>query len=113
MIRPMLSIIITTYDLRRRRHLEQVIASLESQNVKDFEFILVVEHSHEMYRYFVAYLKESNLRLSSVIFVGARRGISASRNAGIASAHSEIVAKLDEPREVSCDKSRFDFVFIV
>ena len=91
-----LSIVITSYDPRRREYVERAIHSLCAQKSQSFNLILVIEKDRELYEYFRKYLKTTGLANSDVVFNDSLAGISASRNLGIHCAQSDVVAVIDD-----------------
>jgi GT2 family glycosyltransferase len=93
---PLLSVIVTTYDLRRERYLKRLIKSLVTQTCRAFETIFVIEKHPVLCQVIEAYAKEEGLTNIQTIFNSSTPGISASRNIGMASSTSSIISIVDD-----------------
>lgn len=90
-----LTIIVTTYDLSRKRYLRTLIDSLALQKSKNFEVVVVVERHPELCEAIREYLRLKGLN-SKVVVNDGKRGISASRNVGIGLSSQDVVSIVDD-----------------
>jgi glycosyltransferase involved in cell wall biosynthesis len=91
-----LSIIVTTYDIKRIANLRNLIDSLAIQTFKSFELVLVIEKSRELCELMSVYTKSKGLLNTKIIFNDKQPGISGSRNIGISFSHGGIVCIVDD-----------------
>jgi glycosyltransferase involved in cell wall biosynthesis len=86
------SVIICCYTLQRLGDIREAVASVQRQTRAPDEIIVVVDNNRTLYDL----LKEEMGGQARVILNEWARGLSAARNAGIAVAHGELVAFLDD-----------------
>ena len=82
--------------------IEEAIASVLAQTMRDFELLVVDDGSHDDTRAFVAAHSDSRVRLISQ----APQGIAAALNAGIAAARAPLIARMDA--DDACAPTRFE-----
>ena len=87
---PSVSVVICAYSLDRWDDLAAAVASVRAQTPPPLETIVVVDHND-------ALLERARRELEAVVVPSTGRpGLSPARNAGIAAAHGEVVAFLDD-----------------
>jgi len=89
-----LSVIVCTYDAGRLHDLDECIQSLLKQSYDDFEVIIVVDHSQELFR--IVSAKYAAVPKVKVFLNNSSRGLSGSLNLGISYARSQIVCFTDD-----------------
>lgn len=93
MLKPAVSIILTTYNGFTRGYLEEAIQSVLAQTCHNYELILVDDGSNDATASLCkAYLKEAHIHYH----YQENRGLSAARNAGIQRARGEYLLFLDD-----------------
>jgi glycosyltransferase involved in cell wall biosynthesis len=92
--KPLVSVIICTYDEGRIKDLEDCLKSLLEQDFNDFEILIVVDHNERLYRN----LKErlNNQKVEVILNNSPRRGQASTMNRGIEKSHGEIVCFIDD-----------------
>ncbi|MBR7831168.1 glycosyltransferase family 2 protein, partial [Actinospica sp. MGRD01-02] len=89
--RPSLTVIVCAYTVDRWQDLSAAIGSLHAQTRTPDEIILVVDHCPEL-----AERAARELAGARIVPSRGKPGLSAARNTGIAEAHGEILAFLDD-----------------
>jgi glucosyl-dolichyl phosphate glucuronosyltransferase len=86
-----ISVVICAYTQKRWHDLVEAVASAQNQTLPPFEVIVVIDHNPEL-------LLQAQEQLSGVIVTDNReeRGLSGARNSGIARAHGDLIAFLDD-----------------
>lgn len=102
---PLISIIVTTYNPIRKDDVFDLVNSLGGQTLRDFELVVIVEDSADLFRSIHDMLDQSSLD-HRVVFVNGRTGISHCRNVGIETARGEILAFTDDDAIISPDWCR-------
>jgi glycosyltransferase involved in cell wall biosynthesis len=85
------SVVVSTYDEKRWDDLVACMRSLERQSLPPLEQIVVVDHNPALLE-----MAKQEFRGAKVIANERARGLAGARNAGIAAAHGEIVAFIDD-----------------
>jgi len=85
------SVVISTYDEKRWDDLVACMRSLERQSLPPLEQIVVVDHNPALLE-----MAKQGFPTAKVIANERARGLAGARNAGIAAAHGEIVAFIDD-----------------
>jgi glycosyltransferase involved in cell wall biosynthesis len=101
-MKPVLSVIVPTYNAQRKKDLFEFLDSAEKQTRSDIEVIVVVEESKQLYHDLLRHLEGKGLQVK-VIFSPGLRGISFSRNLGIANSSGKIIAITDDDAILSPD----------
>jgi cellulose synthase/poly-beta-1,6-N-acetylglucosamine synthase-like glycosyltransferase len=88
------SVIVCAYTLERWEGLTRAVRSVQSQRAMPGEVIVVIDHNPDL-------LSRARNELSGCLIVenGEGRGLSGARNSGVAAAHGEIVAFMDDDAE--------------
>jgi GT2 family glycosyltransferase len=95
---PTVSVVICSYALDRWDDLLAAVASVRAQSAPPLELIVCVDHNEPM-------LERVRAELPDVVAVanGEPRGLSGARNSGLALAHGEVVAFLDDDARAEAD----------
>ncbi len=88
---PSLSVIVCAYTLDRWDDIQAAIASVRSQRRPADDIVLVVDHCPQLWR-----LARRSLPGIRVLPNLQRKGLSGARNTGVAAAHGDVVAFLDD-----------------
>jgi glycosyltransferase involved in cell wall biosynthesis len=80
-----------------------LISSLEKQSFRDFEVILVLEKSRELFARLQDYIKEKEVSNTRLVFNSGPGGLSYARNIGVREARGEILAFIDDDALASRD----------
>ena len=91
----MISIVVTSYTLARLADIRDLLDSIKSQSVQDFEVVYVVERSKELLQNVESMLDERGLSAKTV-YNDTRLGLPESRNLGIKAATGEIIGFVDD-----------------
>jgi|GEM_PF-5643869 glycosyltransferase involved in cell wall biosynthesis len=109
-----LSIVVTSYDLRRRRDIINLLDSIRAQTCDDFEVVYVTERSRLLYDFVKEEIKKRGIR-GKVVYNEGNWGLSECRNIGVVHSEGEIVAFVDD--DVTLDvgwasviKNSFEFI---
>jgi len=93
---PLVSVVITSYTLERLNDTFKLLDGLKSQTYKNFEILIVVESSKQLFDNIGSYIHKIGLTNTNLIFNGGEGGASISRNTGIKEAKGEIIAFIDD-----------------
>ena len=94
---PLVSVIVSAYTMERQDDLLELLSSLEKQTYRNFEVILVIEKSHELFARLECYARSQDSPETTLLFNNSgEKGLSAARNIGIQAAHGEIMAFIDD-----------------
>lgn len=93
---PLLSIIITSYDMDRLRDTLELLDSIQAQTYSNIETIFVAERSVDLYNRVKGYVQEKALHNFKVVFNERELGMSAARNLGIRNTAGAIIAFIDD-----------------
>jgi len=94
--KPLVSIIITSYTMKRFKDICDLLDSIKEQSYPNLEVIFVAERSRELYEVVKAYAKKRGVPNFKAIFNDGEGGLSASRNLGIKHAEGGIIGFLDD-----------------
>ena len=94
--KPVISIIVSSYTIERFNDLTELFTSIQSQTYRNFEMLVVVENSTQLYDKLKAYAKEQGYSNIRVLFNLGPRGLSQARNLGIKKARGEIITFIDD-----------------
>lgn len=94
--KPVLSIIITSFNLERLNDIRELMDAIKVQTYADFETIFIVERSTELLNRVKAYAQEKNIPDFYTIFNDGEPGLSAARNLGIKAAKGDIIGFVDD-----------------
>ena len=89
--------------MKRHRDLLDLLDSLEGQTCHDFEVILVIEKSHELFSKMEESLGSKQFKSSKVIMNNDCRGLSNARNIGIDHSGGAFIAFIDDDA-VACSR---------
>lgn len=98
----LLSIVVTTYEEKRKKDLDELLKSVKGQTYANLEVIVVVEKSEALFSAIRNQLEALGLR-HKVIFSEGLKGISYARNLGIENADGIIVAIVDDDLVLSAN----------
>jgi len=101
-----LSVIISTYNIRRYNDTVDVITSLSKQTFNKFEVIVVVDENKKYYKALQKFVISNDIPNVKIIFNPTNRGLSYSRNISIRYSKGDIVAYLDDDVVVSPNWAR-------
>jgi glycosyltransferase involved in cell wall biosynthesis len=93
---PLLSIIITSYDIKRLKDIKELLDSIKHQSYQNLEVIMVIEGSKELYEEVKKYMEKIGLRTFNVQFIAKGSGACVARNLGIENAKGDIIAFVDD-----------------
>jgi glycosyltransferase involved in cell wall biosynthesis len=93
---PLVSVVVSTYSEERFSDLINLLYSLNDQTYRNFEVIIVVEKSKELFNKLHEYVKEKQFLNARLSFNCGRQGLSSARNLGIRQAGGEIIAFIDD-----------------
>ncbi len=99
---PSLSVVVCAYTMDRWEDLTASLRSVRAQRVPVDELLLVVDHCPELAARARAHLAGTGVR---VVTNQERRGLSGARNTGVAEAHGDVVAFLDDDAAADPDWS--------
>ena len=93
-----ISVVVCAYTERRWEDLNVAIASLQNQTFPAREIILVIDHNPDL-------LEKSRQQFQGITIIenAEARGLSGARNSGIAAAHGDVIAFMDEDAEAAPD----------
>lgn len=90
-----LSLIITSFNLKRENDVSELLDSIKTQTKQDFETILVIEGS-ELFEYVKRLVHEKSLKNVKVLLNEGKRGLCEGRNIGIEKSSADILAFVDD-----------------
>jgi cellulose synthase/poly-beta-1,6-N-acetylglucosamine synthase-like glycosyltransferase len=90
----LLSVVVACYTMERLPDIRALLASLDGQDYPWIETVLVVERSRELYEELRGLPATGTAR--RVLWNGGEGGLSSNRNVGLASAHGEVIAFVDD-----------------
>lgn len=93
---PWLSIIITSYSMKRLGDVFELLDSIQAQTYPNIETIFVAERFPELYEQIKAHIREKAIPDTKVVFNDGELGMSAARNLGIRYAQGDIIAFIDD-----------------
>jgi glycosyltransferase involved in cell wall biosynthesis len=93
---PLVSVIVSSYTMERFNDLCELLGSLERQTFRNFETLLVLEKSRELYDRVDAYVKQNKYDNVQLLFNSGTGGLSAARNLGVKEATGKIMAFIDD-----------------
>lgn len=93
---PLVSVVITSYSLRRFSDLLEALQSLGQQTYTNVEIIFVGEGPEKLCERVEAFGRERSIPRLRTVFNDGRPGLSFARNIGVRHAHGEIVAFMDD-----------------
>jgi glycosyltransferase involved in cell wall biosynthesis len=96
---PLLSIVITSYTVKRLEDICELLNRLNKQTYSNIEIIIVIEKSKVLYEELKAYISRYNNDLSQktrLIFSQDELGISEARNLGVKNSHGDVIAFIDD-----------------
>lgn len=91
-----LDIIVSAYSFNRYNDLIDAINGIEQQNYKNREAIIVIDENKELYSKINEYILSNDLHAIKLVFNPDNKGLSYSRNIGIAHATGDIIAFVDD-----------------
>jgi len=95
-----LSIVVTSYDLQRKKDIMDLLDSIQAQVCNDFEVVYITERSRSLYDFVKKALGQRGIK-GKVIHNEIAKGLSFSRNIGIEHSDGDIVAFVDDDAIVS------------
>jgi GT2 family glycosyltransferase len=90
-----LSIVVTSYDLQRRKDITDLLDSIQAQVCNDFEVIYITERSRSLYDFVKKAIEVRKIR-GKVIHNDGSWGLSECRNIGVKHSKGEVVAFVDD-----------------
>jgi glycosyltransferase involved in cell wall biosynthesis len=90
-----LSIVVTSYDLQRRRDIGDLLDSIRAQVCNDFEVVYITERSRLLYDFVKNAIEKRGIR-GKVIHNEGSWGLSECRNIGVKHSEGEVVAFVDD-----------------
>jgi glycosyltransferase involved in cell wall biosynthesis len=102
-INPLVSVVVSSYTSERFDDLVDLLDSLVKQTYSDFETIVVVEKSQELYGNLREHIKETGYSNIRLLFNSGPEGLSSARNIGVKQARGEIIAFIDDDALASSD----------
>jgi glycosyltransferase involved in cell wall biosynthesis len=93
---PLVSVIITSYSLRRFSDLLEALQSLGQQTYTNVEIIFVGEGPEKLCERVEAFGRERSIPRLRTVANDGRPGLSFARNVGVSHAHGEIIAFVDD-----------------
>jgi glycosyltransferase involved in cell wall biosynthesis len=94
--RPVVSVIVTTYTMERYQDMLELLSSLQAQTFRDFEILLILEKSQELYDKLQAFVQEKGYANTRLFFNSGPGGLSYARNIGVKNARGEILSFIDD-----------------
>ena len=95
MIRPLLSIVVTSYDPQRKQDIADLLDSIQNQVCTDLEVVYVTERSTSLLNYVREAIGSRRIR-GKVIHNTGEWGLSECRNIGAKSSEGDIIAFVDD-----------------
>lgn len=93
---PKLSIVVSTYSLKRYPDIISLLEAIGDQTLMDLELIIVVDENEDLYNRLIDYKKNNAFYNLNIVYNLHNKGLSHSRNIGIENSKSDIVAFLDD-----------------
>jgi glycosyltransferase involved in cell wall biosynthesis len=93
--KPLVSVIVCTYDEGRIKDLEDCIGSLLQQDFEEFEVLVVVDHNENLYRILKEKLNNKT-KLRVILNDSPRIGQASTMNRGVRESRGEIVCFIDD-----------------
>jgi len=93
---PKLTIVIPSYTMDRYQDVIELLDSINAQNYKPVETIIIVERSQKLKNKIKEYIARNNYHGMQVLFRVGPRGVSYSRNMAIQRATGDIIAFIDD-----------------
>ena len=90
-----LSIVVTSYDLQRKKDIIDLLDSIQAQVCNDFEVVYITERSRLLYDFVKEAIKKRGIR-GKVIHNDGSWGLSECRNIGVKHSEGEVVAFVDD-----------------
>jgi GT2 family glycosyltransferase len=90
-----LSIVVTSYDLQRKKDIMDLLDSIQAQVCNDFEVVYITERSRLLYDFVKEAIEKRGIR-GKVIHNEGSWGLSECRNIGIKHSEGEVVAFVDD-----------------
>lgn len=93
---PLVSVVVTSYDVARLGDLIELLESLKKQTYPDIEVVFVAERSRELHDRVKAILGGDESLSTTVCFNDGEEGMSAARNVGISHSRGSIISFIDD-----------------
>ena len=93
---PHISVIISAYSMERYEDITALLDSLYHQTYRDFDILLVIDKSKELYTRLEELAKEKGYTNMHVLFNTSLGGLSKARNIGVQNTQGEIIAFIDD-----------------
>lgn len=93
---PLLSIVVTSYSMRRFKDLCNLFDSIREQTYQNIEIIFVADNSKKLAKKVEDYLKKHNFSRFKVILNEGKIGVNVCRNIGIMNSNGEIIGIVDD-----------------
>jgi GT2 family glycosyltransferase len=90
-----LSIVVTSYDLQRKKDIMDLLDSIQAQVCNDFEVVYITERSRLLYDFVKEAIEKRGIR-GKVIHNEGSWGLSECRNIGVKHSEGEVVAFVDD-----------------
>jgi GT2 family glycosyltransferase len=90
-----LSIVVTSYDLQRKKDIMDLLDSIQAQVCNDFEVIYITERSRSLYDFVKKAIEVRKIR-GKVIHNEGSWGLSECRNIGVEHSEGEVIAFVDD-----------------
>jgi GT2 family glycosyltransferase len=90
-----LSIVVTSYDLQRKKDIMDLLGSIQAQVCNDFEVVYITERSRLLYDFVKKAIEERKIR-GKVIHNDGSWGLSECRNIGVKHSEGDVVAFVDD-----------------
>lgn len=95
-LKPCLSIIITSYRLENLKDVCQLLDSIKAQTYENIETVFVAERSLELFARIQRYVSKNKIQNASIIYNYGETGATNARNLGIRSAKGDALAFVDD-----------------
>jgi GT2 family glycosyltransferase len=90
-----LSIVVTSYDLQRKKDIMDLLDSIQTQVCSDFEVVYITERSRSLYDFVKEAIEERRIS-GKVIHNEGSWGLSECRNIGVEHSEGEVIAFVDD-----------------
>jgi glycosyltransferase involved in cell wall biosynthesis len=90
------SVVITSFTVERFPDFIETLESLRNQTMRDFETLVVIDRSRELYEKLCHHIAKNGYRNTRIIFNEKPGGLSSARNLGITQASGEIIGFIDD-----------------
>jgi GT2 family glycosyltransferase len=90
-----LSVVVTSYDLQRKKDIIDLLDSIQAQVCNDFEVVYITERSRLLYDFVKKAIEERKIR-GKVIHNDGSWGLSECRNIGVKHSEGDVVAFVDD-----------------